>query len=674
MLDPLEDWICIDVETTSFLDLRDVTADVYAQHESTHVYTAVIGKGYAAGGDTVLEMWKWRPGLPLDYEVAEFIKAGGRVVAWNAGFERAIWRHILAPKYGWPIPELNQWRDVQANSVAMALPASLEKAAEVVFGADDGDYGDLGKDKQGAALMKKMAQSVPSADGEWIRPHENDANLRRLEAYCATDVVVTGRLYENLCALTLTELRVWLCDQEINDRGIYVDRDRARRMISMVNQRDREITSEVFSITEGKLAGVRSIPALKKWLHEKIGRSLTDSLSKADVAELLKQELPPLVRQVLELRQEASRITSLGKLKRIRHACSPDGRVRGALAYHRAHTGRWSSRLLQVHNLPKDRRSRAVQELCALAIDEGDYDTLDMLWSPLEALSLGLRSLIAAPPGHELIAADYSAIEARVLPWLAGDTDKLQLFRDGVDTYVKAAADVGSTDRQLGKVCELALGYGMGAGKFAATANSWGVPLSTKQAYKITKTWRAKNKSVPAFWAALESAVKNCIRTAGHAEQVGGVTVASGNNGPLVYIKLPSGRYLWYHEPEIRYETRTVDIVRGDGTVEPTTMEFESIYFSHANAGRWSRTSTYGGKLVENVTQAVARDCLAAALLRLRDTKYKVVMHVHDSIVSEVAEGTGDVAEFEQLILDMPQWAKGLPLAAEGYRGPRFIG
>ena len=669
MLDPLEDWICIDVETTSFLDLRDVTADVYAQHESTHVYTAVIGKGYAAGGDTVLEMWKWRPSLlSLHYEVAEFINAGGRVVAWNAGFERAIWQHILTPKYGWPMPELCQWRDAQANSVAMGLPAALEKAADVVLDED------LGKDMEGARLMKKMAQTVPSADGEWLRPHENDANLRRLEAYCASDVVVTGKLYESLCALPLTELRVWLCDQEINDRGIYVDRERAQRMLAMVNQRDQEITSETFCITDGELAGVRSIPALKKWLHEKIGRSLTDSLSKADVAELLKQDIPPTVRHVLELRQEASRITSLGKLKRIRHACSPDGRVRGALAYHRAHTGRWSSRLLQVHNLPKDRRSRPVQELCALAIDEGDYDTLDMLWSPLEALSLGLRSLIAAPPGHELIAADYSAIEARVLPWLAGDEAKLQLFRDGVDTYVKAAADVGSTDRQLGKICELALGYGMGANKFAATANGWGVPLSLKRAHKITKAWRSKNKSVPAFWAALEAAFKRCCRKRDHTERVGRLTLASNVSASLVYIKLPSGRYLWYHEPEIRLEDRTVDVVQPDGTVKPTTMEFESIYFSHANAGRWSRTSTYGGKLVENVTQAVARDCLAAALLRLRGTKYKVVMHVHDSIVSEVAEGTGDVAEFEQLILDMPQWATGLPLAAEGYRGPRFIG
>jgi DNA polymerase len=309
-----------------------------------------------------------------------------------------------------------------------------------------------------------------------------------------------------------------------------------------------------------------------------------------------------------------------------------------------------------------------------MAIDAGDYDTLNMLWSPLEALSFGLRSLIAAPPGHDLIAADYSAIEARVLPWLAGDEKKLQLFRDGVDTYVKAAADVGSTDRQLGKICELALGYGMGALKFAATANGWGVPLGLKDAQKIAQAWRQKNKLVPVFWRDLEEAVKACVRKSGHRVRVGRLTVASSLMGGVVYIKLPSGRYLWYHSPEIRVETRAVDVLHSSGVIKSTKLEFESIYFAHAHAGRWSRTSTYGGKLVENVTQAVARDCLAEALLHLRDTPYKVVMHVHDSIVSEVASGTGDVGEFEQLILNMPQWANGLPLAAEGYRGPRFTG
>lgn len=668
MLDPLEDWICVDIETASWLDLRDVTADVYAQHESTHVYTVVIGKGYLAGGETVMELCRWRPGRPLDPEIYEFIEAGGRVVAWNAGFERAIWRHLLTPRYGWPEPELCQWRDAQANSVAMGLPASLDKAADVVLGDE------LGKDKEGAKLMRQMAQVVPSSDGEWVRPLENARNLKRLEEYCATDVVVTGQLYEQLAALTLTELRVWTCDQEINDRGIYVDRGRASKMLSMVGKRDQEIAAEVFVASHGQLSGVRSVPALKDWLNQRTSRDTSTGLSKSLVSELLKEELPDDVRAVLELRQEASRITSLGKLKRIKDACSPDGRVRGALAYHRAHTGRWTSRLLQVHNLPKDRRSRDVQDMCALAIDGGDYDTLNMLWSPLEALSLSLRSLIAAPPGHDLIAADYSAIEARVLPWLAGDEDKLQLFRDGVDTYVKAAADVGSTDRQLGKVCELALGYGMGALKFAATANGWGVPLELKDAQKIAQSWRKKNKAVPVFWAEIESAVKACVRKGGRKIRVGRLIVASNLICSAVYIKLPSGRYLWYHSPEIRVETRTIDVLQPSGAVKPTKLEFESIYFSHANAGRWSRTSTYGGKLVENVTQAVARDCLAEALLRLRDTPYKVVMHVHDSIVSEVASGTGDVGEFEQLILDMPQWATGLPLAAEGYRGPRFIG
>ena len=667
-LDPLEDWICIDVETSSFLNLRDVTPDVYAQHESTHVYTAVIGRCFH-DNDSVLELSRWRPGGSLSGDLVEFIAAGGRIVAFNAGFERAIWRHLLTPEYGWPATDIAQWRDAQANAVAMALPASLEKTAAVLFGDE------TQKDMAGATLMQKMARTLPKENGEWVRPLETEANINRLEDYCATDVLVTGRVYENLCALPLNELRVWACDQEINERGIYIDRDRARKMLAMVHTRAAEIAKEAHYESGGHLTGVQSVTQLKLWLQRQTGRDPAKSLDKSNVEELLAgDELPKNVRRVLELRAEASRITSLGKLKRIRDACSPDGRVRGALSYHRAHTGRWSSRLLQVHNLPKDRRSSFVQDLCSFAIDEEDYGLLDMLWSPLDALSLGLRSLIAAAPGYDLIAADYSAIEARVLPWLAGDAAKLQLFDDGVDIYVKSARDIGSNDRQLGKVCELALGYGMGVVTFTKTAKAWGVPLSNKRAKTIAKAWRDKNPAVTKFWTELEQAFKACVREAARKVRVGKLVVASNNDGSVVYIKLPSGRYLWYHNPSIKHETRTVEVVQPNGSIESVELDFDSIYFWHANAGRWMPTSTYGGKLVENCTQAVARDILAEALLRLRPTDYAVVMHVHDSIVAEVAKGTGSVAEFEHLITDMPPWAKGLPLAAEGYRGPRFIG
>ena len=668
MLDPIEDWVCLDVETASWLDLRDVTADVYAQHSSTHIYTAVIGKCYAKDKDSVLELVRWRPDTELDREVEHFLRAGGRIVAWNAGFERAIYRHILAPTYKWPTVDLSQWRDAQAHSLAMGFPASLDAAGRVALGRD-------AKDMEGAKLMRRMTLTVPDETQGWTRPHETDANLDRLEEYCATDVIVTAQLYDTLAALSLTEHQVWLADQEINERGIYVDLERARKMLHLAQHRGGQIAQEVATETSGQLEGVTSLPALKTWLAQELGRSAQRPLNKAEVDLLLSDpEIPAKVRYVMERRKEASRITSLGKLKRITLATSPDGRVRGVLAYHKAHTGRWASRLLQVHNLPKDRRTKSVQEMCAEAIDAEDYAALDMLWQPLDALSLGLRSLIAAPPGKELIAADYSAIEARVLPWLAGDLGKLKLFANGVDTYVKAAADVGSSDRQLGKVCELALGYGMGVAKFSDTATSWGVPLSLKEAARIQRSWRDSNRDIVEFWGELESAFKYCVRNPGATRQAGHLWLKSHDSGALVYIRLPSGRHLWYHDPRITRLDTTYQSVGDDGELVEKSFEADQIVFYQAGAKGMVRTSTYGGKLAENVTQAVARDCLAVALLNLRKTKYNVVMHVHDSIVAEVDEGYGSVSEFISHILDMPPWAQGLPLSADGYRGPRFIG
>tara|TARA_R100000234_G_scaffold60618_1_gene36735 strand:- start:2890 stop:4905 length:2016 start_codon:yes stop_codon:yes gene_type:complete len=667
-LDPVNDWLVLDVETASFLDIRNVTADVYAEHDSTHVYLAMmcVHRVGAAGGAADGEIDAWRPGARLPGRIERFIERGGRVVCWNVGFERAIHRHILEPHYGWPAIEPEQWRDAQANAVSSSLPAKLDHAMLAV-----GDEV-LKKDRQGARLMKRMTLTEPLPGGGWRRPHETPENVGRLERYCAMDVITTATAYYRLPALTPTEFLVWRCDQDINERGVYIDADRARAMSQLAAKRERQLVARVQALTGGELGGVKGHPAFRRWLFSKGLVGETDSVDKAAIEKLLERDdLPADVREVCEIRQETGKLTSLAKLKRLPDVLSGDGRARGLFAYHAAHTGRWSSRVLQLHNLRKDRRPRAVQDLCGQAIDDVDLDALDVLWAPLDALSQSLRSLVCAPPGSDLIAADYSAIEARVLPWLAGDESKLDLFRDDIDIYVRAAKNIGSDNRQLGKVQELALGYGMGPLKFATTAEAWGVPLELKEARRIQQAWRKANRNVVDFWFDLESGVRRVVEDGG-CVRVGPLAIS--HTGSAVTIRLPSGRHLWYHHPRVEVSEKVVPVVRENGTVEHKTFEVPAITFLAAGPAGMREEETYGGKLAENVTQAVARDCLAHALLKLRGTIYLPVLHVHDSIATEVPAGTGDVEEFERLICTLPAWADGLPLVAEGYRGRRFQG
>ena len=282
-LDPVTDWLVLDVETASFLDIKNVTADVYAEHPSTHVYLAMMGvHRIGAGGTPEGDVDAWRPGARVPDHIRDFIERGGRVVCWNVGFERAIHRHILHPRYGWPAIEPGQWRDAQANSVAAALPAKLDHAVLAV-----GDQV-LRKDREGTRLMKRMTLTEPLPGGGWRRPHNTPANIARLERYCAMDVITTATAYYRLPALTPTEFLVWRCDQDINDRGVYIDADRARAMSQLAAKRERQLVERVQQLTDGALGGVKGHPAFRRWLH---GRGLVDedaSVNKEAVEKLEK--------------------------------------------------------------------------------------------------------------------------------------------------------------------------------------------------------------------------------------------------------------------------------------------------------------------------------------------------------------------------------------------------
>lgn len=690
-LDPLRGVLCVDLETTSAASITN-GGDAYSQHPSTRVWCACFG--YSAHKDVPPTRFDWLPGQPFPANVRDFVVGGGTIAAFNVGFEKSIWKNILTFD-DWPDTDPVQWLDVQALAAAVNLPSTLEGVGRAIGAL-------VQKDLAGHKLMLEMAVRNELPGGGWTLPDASNGRLQRLVDYCWTDVSATVACFYRLPRLSLDEQRLWLADQKINARGVFLDQKFAGVCLRMANERKAELANETELVTWCQLKSSTGTPALKRWLLDNwimlpwkkkarkkattkhpAGPYVSESIDKNALLEVLERpDLPPEVRAVLENRREANKATSLAKFARVEHVVGVDGRLRHALRYCSAHTGRWASGGLQLHNLPKDKLGPETSALVRSAIMRESLDGLKLFVErPLEAISQTLRSVVASPKGFEIIGGDYSAIEARVVAWLAGQHDVVEMFANGVDVYTHAAQNVKSKDRQLGKVCTLGLGYGMGSVKLLSTAagEPYYVRLEPLQSVDVVKLWRGANPAIVALWADLEEAAFAAIRTPGRTIQVG-LFLAVYVKGPCLFLRLPSGRTLRYWHPAIVTTKKTYLTIDETGAiVENERTSFEIQFHTQAQDKTGMQVEhTYGGKLAENATQGVARDLLAAALVRfdaLEDVKpYRVVLHVHDSIASEVPEGTGDVDEFAALMAETPKWAAGLPMKVDAYRDRRVRG
>lgn len=701
-MDPYKGVLGLDFETASAVTPQAVGSWAYSCHPSTVVYLGCYT--YAETRDDRFAVRGWHPAEPLPREVEEFLQAGGRVLAHNAGFEQAIIANILEPVFGWPTIETDQWCDSAAVGCAYNLPRTLEGLGKAL-GCD------VQKDKEGRALMLRMAvaeELPPGPDGRrrWHYPLATTANLRRLGEYCAIDIRAMMDAWFRLAPLSIMENRVWRLDQQINRRGVLLDQEFAAKLRRLAKRRSAKLADATFAATCGELANSTSSPALKAWLKEngvelpmmtrkrKDGTfTKTETAGRNAVDGILKDPTTgELVRSVLENRLEANKATSLSKLNRIDSMVGADGRLRSALTFCGASTGRWSSSGLQLHNLPKDKLSPEASKLARYFVERECLEGIELVENrPLEVLSQMLRSVLVAAPGYDFIAADFSGIEARVCAWLAGQHDKLQFlheydagmaaYRAGeratkpMDLYEYAAEGIGSDQRQLGKVAELALQFGMGDIKFAATAAGYGVRLALLESRRVKKAWRETNPCIVQLWATLEDAVRAAIEKPGTSFPVGEFLRVHTNKFCL-FLTLPSGRALRYWRPQIVQKKKVVQFVDDEGAIVSKELESATIQFRAVSKDKrgMEPEDTYGGKLVENVTQAVARELLAEALLRLDAAGYPFVVHVHDSAAAEVPAGTGDVAEFCRIMSTLPRWAAGLPVATDGYRDSRFRG
>jgi len=632
--------ISIDFETYSECDIKTAGGYNYAAHPSTEVICMAWAIDYE-------EPQLWTPDQPFPKRLAHALMwENAEVWAWNAAFERAVWHHKILWKHDIGVAD-HKWNDTAALAATLALPRALGKCAEVLELSDQ-------KDTRGRFLIQRLCKPYR---GE----RRTDQHLLdELYAYCKQDVV-TERAIKNYILkykpMGEHERAVWLLDQEINWRGVGIDVPNVENALDLIIATAERLNASVVDLTDGALSGVGSRAQVMSWCRDQ-GYRLGGYDKNAILTALADPALPANVRDVLKVRQTLGK-ASTSKYLAMQNLAGADHRARGVFSYHGAQTGRWAGRGFQPQNLPRPAFDDA--DNCVKLFDQRDPELLEMLYGdPMVALSSTLRSMIVPAQGKRLLVVDFNAIEARVLAWLAGEQAPLDVFASGQCIYCHAATSIyGRTitkadqaERQIGKVAVLALGYQGGVGAFQTMAAAYRVEIEDELADQIKVKWRKANKNIVRFWYALEEAANNAVKHRGHAFDAGPITFKC--HGDFLFAKLPSGRRLAYYQPRL-----------GNNGLEFWGTDSRL-------GGRWAKLDTYGGKLAENITQAVARDLLADAMLRVEAAGYPVVMHVHDEIVSEVPKDFGSLAEFEELICQMPDWAAGLPMAVEGFECERY--
>ena len=680
----------LDFETFSELDIADVGPVVYANHPSTRI----LCMSWSVTDDIglLVDRGQYREHQQDDTDRLFSYLPGAIVEAHNAMFERCIWRFIGQDALLWPSIDAGQWRCSAAKAAACALPRNLEDACDALELP-------IRKDMFGNRTMKRLTKPPKTKKAKPPTPEEFEI----LYAYCDNDVDAETGLSETLPDLTPFELEVWRVDQQMNTRGFPVDVTGAEKAIRLAEQWATLLNDELFILTDGKVERATQRERILAWLQDNGLKGIFDTQAATLDWHLRNRftNVPGIIYRVLEIVRSIGR-SSVTKYKTLVETAH-DGRLHDTQMYCGAGTGRWTAKRFQPQNLVRGK----IEDMddAWSSINRDDLETVQMFYGdPFEFLSHAIRGAICAPDGYELYAADYNAVETRVIFWLSDEQKSLNVFRSpkpNEDIYTVTACDIygrhitksNKVEREVGKRATLGLGFGMGYVKFLMTCRTYNVAkFMTSQILEIMskdelretadyinrKDWtrcaalgmtledlpelaltnyivrryRARYKdTVVKMWTRIENAAKSAITNPGVPFETNKLRYLYDGERFLTCL-LPSGRSIYYPFPLLT-----------DGRL--SHMDIDS------QTKQWVRQETYGGKLSENAVQATARDVMASAIVRLdRHGVYELLMMVHDEIVSMARNGSVD--EYEKIIAAVPDWAEGLPIKAEGWRGKRY--
>ena len=640
------DTLAIDIETYSDVSLPDCGVHRYVASEQFEILLFAYSRN-----DEPTKIIDLASGEKMPDEIMKLLTDDSVIkTAYNAAFER----NCINRYFGLSLkPE--GWRCTLVQASMLSLPLSLEGVGEAL---------NLDKKKmsEGKELIRFfcMPCKPTKSNGGRTRnlPSDEPEKWELFKTYCIRDVDVEKQIRNKLAKFPIPdrEQKLYCMDQRINDRGIMVDRELIGHAVACDLLYKETVTKKAYRISG--LENPNSVAQLKDWLARK-GIEI-DSLAKAAVEELV-ENTEGDVAEMMKLRLAMSK-TSVKKYEAMERSVCPDGRVHGLLQFYGANrTGRWAGRLVQIHNLPQNHMEDL--ELARSLVKEGRYDLVELLYdSTPDVLSELIRTAFVARPGCRFIVSDFSAIEARVMGYLAGEGWVMEEFRGAGKIYEQTASKMfhipieeitkGSPYRARGKVASLACQYG---GAEGALISMGALNFVEEEELKgLVQSWRTANPHIVNYWYEIDGAVKAAVKER-KMTKVGMVTVYYQSG--MLKIALPSGRVLSYVRPRM------------------TVNRFGSESVSYEGVGtnrKWTRIESYGAKFCENIVQATARDVLAEAMLRLEKKGFDIVCHIHDEVVLEVPEGTSSVEEVNEIMAVCPDWCEGLPLKAAGFESPFY--
>ena len=663
----------VDIETFSKVNLKTAGTYRYAEHESTRINCFC----YRFGNDGPVHLWYPFAKIPkaarpradkldkgskvyiqteMPDDLFDHILEGGELRAWNAMFERVVLNGSAGKKIGWPEIPVEQWTCTMTKAMAHGLPAALGNcAAECQTHPKD----ETGKQPM-LQLAKPRKPSKNDPDEEWYIERHPD-KWQNLFHYCMDDVRAESALDVYIPDLRGREQKAYWLDQKINDRGIRVDMEGVRNAIHLVAKYKEELKTklkELIGLTPGQTE------KLGNWVRERY--KITDLQAETVKKALKDATCPDLVKKVLKI-YSTHGMKAPTKYNAMERAICLDGRLHGMFLFNGAATGRWSSRIVQLQNLfrPLKEIAKEVDDVIE-AMTLRSLGWIRSLWAlnPMKVFSSCVRGMLIASVNCRLMCLDFSQIEARVIAWLAGQEDLVDVFRSGLDVYKVTAAkiygididDVDDDQRFIGKIAVLALGYQGGWRAFVKMAKQFGVDgMDPIFADKIKDDWRRANKMIVALWYSMEEAAIAAVANPG--KMYAGAPhkrILFKVQGDWLYMRLPSGRNLAYYKPRLN----------SDGQV--TFMGVDTY------TRQWTRCKTYGGKLVENAVQAIARDLLLHGMFNLEAADYNINGTVHDEVIMDLENGFGTLEEAGELMCDLPDWAGDLPVTADGFEAQRY--